>query len=75
MSELVLTRPQYLELEKLGLGAFKPLAGFMNEDEFHAAVGNHAASGRRGLSPARGTGRGWGDGATAERLALGGVEL
>ena len=38
MSELVLTRPQYLELEKLGLGAFKPLAGFMNEDEFHAVV-------------------------------------
>ncbi len=38
MSELVLTRPQYLEFEKLGLGAFRPLAGFMNEDEFHAAV-------------------------------------
>ncbi|MDP7044952.1 MAG: sulfate adenylyltransferase, partial [Alphaproteobacteria bacterium] len=38
MSELVLTRPQYLELEKLGLGAFKPLTGFMNEDEFHTVV-------------------------------------
>ncbi|MBL6936161.1 MAG: sulfate adenylyltransferase [Alphaproteobacteria bacterium] len=38
MSELVLTRPQYLELEKLSLGAFRPLTGFMNEDEFRGSV-------------------------------------
>ncbi|MDP6175475.1 MAG: hypothetical protein QGF09_15010, partial [Rhodospirillales bacterium] len=38
MSELILTRPQYLELEKLGLGAFRPLTGFMNEDEFRGVV-------------------------------------
>lgn len=38
MSELVLNRWQYLELEKLGLGAFHPLDGFMNEDEFNAVV-------------------------------------
>ncbi len=38
MSELILTRPQYLELEKLSLGAFRPLTGFMNEDEFRGVV-------------------------------------
>ena len=38
MSELVLTRDQYLELEKLGLGAFAPLTGFMNEDAFHSVA-------------------------------------
>jgi len=30
-----LNRSQYLELEKLHLGAFLPLKGFVNEDEFH----------------------------------------
>lgn len=29
---------QYLELEKLGLGAFAPLVGFMREDEFTSVV-------------------------------------
>jgi len=38
MSELELNRTQYLELEKIGLGAFDPLDGFMNEDDFHAVV-------------------------------------
>ena len=38
MSELNLTRSQYLELEKLALGAFRPLTGFMTEDQFHGAV-------------------------------------
>lgn len=38
MSEIALNRDQYLELEKLGLGAFAPLGGFMNEDEFHSVV-------------------------------------
>jgi len=34
MTELVLNRRQYLELENLADGVFAPLAGFMNEDEF-----------------------------------------
>ena len=34
MTEIVLDRFQYLELEKLALGAFRPLDGFMTEDEF-----------------------------------------
>lgn len=38
MSELTLQRDQYLELEKLGLGAFRPLDGFMTEDQFRGAV-------------------------------------
>ena len=38
MSELVLSRSQYLEFEKLALGVFDPLNGFMNEDEFNAVV-------------------------------------
>lgn len=38
MTELVVNRRQYLELEKLGLGAFRPLSGFMNEDEFRHVV-------------------------------------
>jgi len=38
VSELVLNRSQYLELEKLALGVFRPLGGFMNEDEFEGAV-------------------------------------
>ena len=36
VTELELTRTQYLELEKLGQGAFQPVAGFMTEDEFHS---------------------------------------
>lgn len=38
MSELVLNRVQYLELEKLGLGAFDPIRHFMTEDAFHSVV-------------------------------------
>lgn len=38
MSELVLNRDQYLELEKIGLGAFAPLSGFMTEDQFRSVV-------------------------------------
>ena len=33
MSEIHLNRHQYLEFEKIGLGAFAPLSGFMNEDD------------------------------------------
>lgn len=33
-----LDRDQYLELEKLGLGAFAPLEGFMDETEFRAVT-------------------------------------
>jgi sulfate adenylyltransferase len=35
---LVLNQRQYLELEKLALGALAPLTGFMNEHEFAAVV-------------------------------------
>lgn len=38
MSELALSRRQYQELEKIALGAFAPLTGFMNEDEFQSVV-------------------------------------
>lgn len=38
MTELILNRDQYLELEKLGLGAFRPLCGFMTEDQFGGVV-------------------------------------
>jgi sulfate adenylyltransferase len=38
MSEITLTRDQYLEFEKIGLGAFAPLQGFMNEDDFRSVV-------------------------------------
>ena len=38
MSELELSYSQYLELEKLSLGAFAPLTGFMNEDDFRSTV-------------------------------------
>lgn len=38
MDKLNLNRAQYLELEKLGLGAFLPVDGFMNEDTFHRVV-------------------------------------
>ncbi len=40
MSELALNRDQYLELEKIGLGAFAPLTGFMHEDDFRGVVEN-----------------------------------
>ena len=40
MTELVLSRRQYLELEKLSFGVFRPLSGFMNEDEFRGVVSN-----------------------------------
>lgn len=40
MAECHLTKDQYLELEKIGLGAFRPLSGFMREDEFLAVVEN-----------------------------------
>lgn len=33
MSELIINRVQYLELEKIGLGAFAPVRGFMNEPD------------------------------------------
>jgi sulfate adenylyltransferase len=38
MSELSLNVRQYLELEKIAIGAFAPLTGFMNEDEFVGVV-------------------------------------
>lgn len=38
MTSIVIDRDQYLELEKLGLGAFAPLTGFMNEEEFLSVV-------------------------------------
>lgn len=40
MSELALNRDQYLELEKIGLGAFAPLSGFMHEEDFRSVVEN-----------------------------------
>jgi sulfate adenylyltransferase len=44
MSSIVNTvsinRDQYLELEKIGLGAFAPITGFMNEQEFISVVEN-----------------------------------
>lgn len=38
MSELHINQRQYLELEKIALGAFMPLTGFMNAAEFNGAV-------------------------------------
>lgn len=38
MADLALTRDQYLEFEKLGLGALHPLGGFMTEDAFLSVV-------------------------------------
>jgi len=38
MTRLEINRRQYLELEKLAVGAFKPLDGFMTEAEFTAVV-------------------------------------
>lgn len=38
MSELHLNRRQYLEFEKIAIGAFAPLDGFMNEAEFNSVL-------------------------------------
>lgn len=38
MNELHLTQSQYLEFEKLILGAFSPVTEFMDEDTFHSVV-------------------------------------
>jgi len=38
MTKLTLTQRQYLDLEKLSLGAFAPLGGFMREEEFLSVV-------------------------------------
>ena len=35
-----ITRDQYLELEKISIGAFCPLSGFMDEREFNSVVNN-----------------------------------
>lgn len=40
MPSINLDRDQYLELEKIGLGAFAPLTGFMDEREFTSVVDN-----------------------------------
>ena len=37
-STLDLTLDQYLEFEKIAIGSFSPLKGFMNEIEFHSVV-------------------------------------
>jgi sulfate adenylyltransferase len=37
-TQLALDRNQYLELEKIGLGAFAPLDGFMDETTFRSVV-------------------------------------
>lgn len=34
VTSIVIDRDQYLELEKIGIGAFAPLTGFMNEKQF-----------------------------------------
>lgn len=38
MSELHINRDQFLDLQKIGIGAFAPLTGFMNEDDFESVV-------------------------------------
>lgn len=38
MKSIALDRDQYLELEKIGLGAFFPLSGFMDEKSFNSVV-------------------------------------
>lgn len=38
MVQVLMNRRQYLELEKIAIGAFRPLSGFMNEDEFMSVV-------------------------------------
>jgi sulfate adenylyltransferase len=40
VAELYLNQRQYLECEKVALGAFAPLTGFMNEEEFLGVVEN-----------------------------------
>jgi sulfate adenylyltransferase len=39
-SSIEITRDQYLELEKLSLGVFSPLKGFMGETDFNSCVQN-----------------------------------
>ncbi|MCC7418379.1 MAG: sulfate adenylyltransferase [Acidobacteria bacterium] len=39
MTEIALNKRQYLELEKIGLGALAPLEGFMTEPAFTSVVG------------------------------------
>ena len=38
MREIILNSRQYLEAEKIALGAFDPLNGFMNEEQFECVV-------------------------------------
>ena len=38
MTTLKLTKHQYLEFEKIGVGAFAPLKGFMTEKELQAVT-------------------------------------
>ena len=38
MTEIALNRDQYLEMEKIALGAFAPLGGFMTEADFTSVV-------------------------------------
>lgn len=38
MNSLNISRDQFLELEKIAIGAFSPLKGFMNEIEFNSVV-------------------------------------
>lgn len=40
MISIIIDRDQYLELEKIALGAFSPLTGFMDENEFVSVVEN-----------------------------------
>lgn len=38
MNELHIDRDQFLELQKIGIGAFAPIKGFMNEEDFLSVV-------------------------------------
>ena len=38
MEKIIINPDQYLEVEKLALGVFSPLKGFMDEDEFYSCV-------------------------------------
>lgn len=38
MTEIIINKQQYLEFEKIACGAFAPLSGFMNADEFRSVV-------------------------------------
>jgi sulfate adenylyltransferase len=38
VTELALTRDQFLDFQKIGIGAFAPLSGFMIEDDFRGVV-------------------------------------